>query len=387
MYWLSHRPNRKRGKRKVQNQRLPKKAAAKKNLRHVLDAQVFSKREKRLMRSMKLRALLWSVAVLVSIIAVAVTSRKVVHKYLFWNPELALSQLIVETDGILDRGRILRLARVQENQNLFSIDLDEVRENLLRMPQVQSVAIKRALPGTLRISVEERFAVAWLECKAPMINPKRGPRVLLDREGIPFVCDSFMREYMQLPVVSVQRLQSIVPGTMIESPHVTAALKVLFLSRQALYDYNLEILAIYSPNPYSLVAKYNNGSNVTFGLNDLETQVANLRAALQHAKSINKSIAEINLLLTKNIPLSYTNSPVTNLEDSETSAAANQPPSPQQPSYGQAGHPEQPERAQQDVQVAVVVPTAPVAMAGASLDLEQTRSKRNQTLIRSILGN
>jgi len=313
MFWLSHRPNRKRARRKVENRRLPRKGREPKKAFHVLDAQTFSSRELQLKRAAQFRTILLCSALFLSVIALISTTRILLNKYIFENPELTISNLDVRVDGILSTQQIIQFAQIGKGQGLLSLRLDEIRNNLMAHPQIRNVKIEREFPGTLRIAVEERFAIAWLSSESPSIRPSTSGGVLLDESGVPFVCESLMREYMELPVVHVPRLRELIPGKRMENPQIHVALNLLQESRQALYDLNLEIHAVHAPNPYSIVAKYNNQSKVVFGLSDLPRQVSNLRAATLHAQSINQSIGSINLLMTRNIPVTYIDSAVGSL--------------------------------------------------------------------------
>lgn len=305
MFWLSHKPNRKRARRKVENRRVVKKGREQKKPLHILDAQTFSTRELQIKRAAQFRTVILCTGLFLSVIALVSTAKILLDKYIFKNPELTVTRLEVRSDGILSTQQIVKVAQVGKGQGILSLNLGDIRERLIQHPQIRGVKIEREFPGTLRIAVEERFATAWLSSTFPAIRPSTSGGILLDEDGVPFVCETLMREYMGLPVISISRLLDLEPGKRLENRQVLVALELLRLSRQGLYDLNLEILAIDAPNPYSIVAKYNNQSNVVFGLSDLSRQVSNLRAATLHAQSINKSIASINLLMTRNIPVIY----------------------------------------------------------------------------------
>ncbi|MDA0812260.1 MAG: FtsQ-type POTRA domain-containing protein [Verrucomicrobia bacterium] len=292
------------------------------------------------------------------------------NKYLFDSPELTITQLEVRSDGVLSTQEIIRLAQIGKGDSILSVNLAQIRENLTKHPQIKNVEIEREFPGTLRIAVEERFGIAWLSCDFPFVKPppeRQSPAryILLDEEGIPFVSESLMREYTNLPVVHVPRLQELVPGKRLDNKQIQVALELLYTSRRALYDLNLEILAIHAPNPYSIVAKYNNQSNVVFGLSDLQHQVANLRAATLHAQSMDKAIGSINLLMTRNIPVTY--------NDGSASAVAKRAPVLYQPKV---------------VEPVSRPSTAPSALLaeGAPTRFYNRRESQNSDSIQSILG-
>ena len=306
MFWLSHKPNRKRVRRRAENKRVSRKRVREEDPHvHILDVQTFSSKELKIKRATQFRRLILSVSLLLSVVAFFATSRILLKKWLFENPELMLSRLEVQTDGILRTATILREAKIEKFAPILSVDLSDARENLLKLPQVKDVAIERTFPDTLKIDVEERFAIAWLGCEYPRIEPLRDG-VMIDEDGVPFVISENRNiDFKRLPVLSVKRIQKLETGIVVDDEQIKAGLDLLFLSRQALYDLDLEIMAIDAPNPYSLVAKYNNRAIVTFGLNDLNGQIERLRSAIVHAKSLNKTIASINLLMSRNTPVTF----------------------------------------------------------------------------------
>lgn len=383
MFWLSHRPNRKRDRRKVENRRVVRKGREPKKPMHVLDVQTYSSRELQIKRAAQWRTVLLSTGLILSLVALVSTGRILLNRYLFENPELTVADLEVRTDGILSTSQIVRYARIRKGESMLGLHLDTMRENLLRHPQVRNVRIEREFPGTMRIAVEERFAIAWLSCGEPSIGAYRGGGVLLDEHGVPFVCESLVREYMGLPSIDVPLLRELIPGRKIESEQVLAALELLCTSRQGLFDLNLEILAISCPNPYSMVAKYNNQSDVVFGLSDLKRQVAHFRAAVLHAQSIHKSIASINLLMSRNIPVIYSDPDAVAERQADVEAVVPQ---------SAAGSMPLPSAAPEGGGVANAQPQPPVpvsvsANATATVGAAGEKGRRRSNQIRSILGN
>ena len=307
--WRSRNRRMDQGERRPANTRMHRRGG-RGGPRHVLEASVESRREARLRRAARLRCLFAAVAVGFTILAAGAGGRAVVQRCLYENAELRLTRLDVITDGVLTRQRILHHAGVSEGGNLLSVNLRSVRENLMQIPQVKSVAVTRRLPGFLEIRLAERFACAWLSCKSLGILPhSTRDGYLLDEKGVPFACRALVEEYLGLPVIHVDELPDLVPGSPLTSRQVQASLRLLLLSRQSLFDKGLEILAIHAPNSYSLVAKYNNGAIVTFGLSNLNEQLSNLRSAIQHAAETDRAIASINLLLNRNIPVVYADAP------------------------------------------------------------------------------
>src|ERR1035441_9482948 len=89
---------------------------------------------------------------------VKVTTDRLVYN----NPRFAIHQIVVDNDGVLTPERVVQFAGVEIGQNLLSVDLDQVRNNLEMLPLVRGVEVRRMLPDRLFIRVNERVAVARL---------------------------------------------------------------------------------------------------------------------------------------------------------------------------------------------------------------------------------
>lgn len=83
----------------------------------------------------------------------------------------------VETIGRVrtDRSELVRTLASLEGQYILTVDLDAVRERLRDLPWVRRASLRRLLPGTLLVELEEREPAAiW--------HSPRGPQ-LIDRTG------------------------------------------------------------------------------------------------------------------------------------------------------------------------------------------------------------
>ena len=81
-----------------------------------------------------------------------------------------------------------------QGANLFRLDIDVLRAELLRLPWVESVAIEKQLPGVLSIGIRERVPVA--------ITIERGSPRYVDREGKVFADLSPVVGNPDLPIVN-----------------------------------------------------------------------------------------------------------------------------------------------------------------------------------------
>jgi cell division septal protein FtsQ len=73
-----------------------------------------------------------------------------------------LSNVVIEGNSFLSRRDVLRLCGLKEKERLLTVSPKKVAENILKSPYVKSVSAVRSLPATLRISITERKAVAFI---------------------------------------------------------------------------------------------------------------------------------------------------------------------------------------------------------------------------------
>ena len=110
------------------------------------------------------------------------------------NPLYTMREPDIRTDGTLKPQAVRELCNLNAGGNLFAVSLAEVHKQLMMLPGVRSVEIRRQLPDTLIVRVGERSPVALL------VTDKASLPV--DREG-----------YVLAPRAAVTRLPVIVGGT------------------------------------------------------------------------------------------------------------------------------------------------------------------------------
>jgi cell division protein FtsQ len=251
------------------------------------------------------------------------------------NPEIV-------TNGSLAHDAILVQAGIAGGAHVFRIDLQAARTRLESLPCIRSAAVERSLSGRLTISVEERLPIAWLACDAPAVHafttdPLKGG-CLLDEHGVIFPCTELTPALMKLPVIHVGRLPSVQAGTPAESRSVQVALELLAGGRLSHGSRALEIVEVHAPNDWSLAVRFSDGMVATFGLDDLAGQWQRLARALEIATAEDRRLATINLLVRKNVPVTFFDAPETRntarpvpgkeSHDRERAARASPPPRP-----------------------------------------------------------
>src|SRR6185503_12176777 len=72
------------------------------------------------------------------------------RKFLHENPNFAIRQIEVESDGYLTREQIISSTGIQPGQSVFAVDLKEVKRDLELEPLIESAEVARELPSCIR---------------------------------------------------------------------------------------------------------------------------------------------------------------------------------------------------------------------------------------------
>ncbi|HMK74026.1 MAG TPA: FtsQ-type POTRA domain-containing protein, partial [Myxococcaceae bacterium] len=93
------------------------------------------------------------------------------------SPRFALRSIQISGAQRSSEAELLALGGIQRGMNLWSLDADEAARGMAGHPWVRSVSVRRALPDSLEIRVEEHQAAALAVL---------GQLYVVDAEGVPF---------------------------------------------------------------------------------------------------------------------------------------------------------------------------------------------------------
>ncbi|HYF34312.1 MAG TPA: FtsQ-type POTRA domain-containing protein [Prosthecobacter sp.] len=261
--------------------------------------------------------------IIITLICLLALLKITVREAFLQNPQFALRQIAVRTEGPLTAEKIVRTTALTEGTNLLTINLREVRTRLERLPQIHSIKIERDYSGLLTLDVKQRLPVAWLECaKLGMVAGKKGAAHLVDAEGVFFPGETEDRDYHLLPLIRYEGLPQNSPGTRVQDLPLTAALRLLGELQKRFEQGTEEVRVIDIQTPYSMTALFADKSQVTFGVDDLDLQLTRLDRVRQEARQRQWQIETLNLLVRQNVPVTFRQPPdLAGLQDLKTPIA------------------------------------------------------------------
>ena len=227
------------------------------------------------------------------------------------NPRFAIQQIVVDNDGELTPERVVQFAGVQVGQNLLSLDLAQVRNNLAMVPLVRAVEVRRMLPSRLFIRVDERIAMARLRVPTRELADSV---FYIDRAGVVMkpvrLADgTVLQPQMPRPVPTLTgvSLADVRIGRQVESEQIYRALELLDKLDQAVAGSLLEVEQIDLSKPRQLVLTTRQHTQVKLDVEDFPQQLRRLGVILRWAQQRQKGVQVVDLTVNRGVPVTFVN--------------------------------------------------------------------------------
>jgi cell division septal protein FtsQ len=278
---------------------------------HLLDVKVRSRKAVQ-HRNRRVLVFLSKIALVMALGAgIYIGARAGARRLFFENPDYRLSTIEAQTDGTLQREQILQTTGLHEGENIFRVNLARVHDRLQQLPQVDEVQVVRRLPGEIDIKITERKPIAWITSEKQISDPFSSEAAfLVDARGVLMKEKKLLPEYLGLPLILGCTSESLAAGTVVESFEAKTALDLLSLSTRSFMQTRFQVREIDLSKGYCLVVTDKNHTQVTFGFNNLETQLQRLEKFLVYCDDSKQELAAANLMVQRNIPVTFTKSAV-----------------------------------------------------------------------------
>lgn len=228
-------------------------------------------------------------------------------------PATPLREIVVRGDGVLDRAWVERTLRIPVGAGLMDLDLEALREKLLRGGQVRQAVITRRMPDVLVVTLEERSPVLRLRARD---DEGRDNLLFVARDGFVFSGEGYDRPLMDsLPWLAGVRLTRDREGLGFTPVHgmeiVSELLGTVRVSAPALSrQFQIVSLARYAADGVILV-RTPEVAEIAFGLGEgFYPQIARLDYILDELRARGDGIAapvrSINLAVGgRQVPVAF----------------------------------------------------------------------------------
>lgn len=255
----------------------------------LVTARVDAKRQEQ-MRRVGALAVLAGVAGLV-LWALASGSQALAATFFQRNERFAIRSLDLHSSGRLRAEHIQHYAGLTEGQNLFSVNLAEVRSKLLGQPLIADVEITRLLPDTLSIRVVERIAIARVEQNGMPLLP-------VDREGHLMSPPAAV----SLPLITGLAERGLAPGGRLHQSAARDAIRLLEIHGDARLSQAVPVVSVDVSDPTFLLLTLRGGGRVQVGRSELERRLNRLADIIQKGAEDDKELVSADLTVDRNEP-------------------------------------------------------------------------------------
>jgi cell division septal protein FtsQ len=182
---------------------------------------------------------------------------------------------------------------------LFALDLTRVKRDLELVPAIETAAVERVLPHTLKIRVVEREPIAQIQS------------YLLDAEGVAMTpLEPQQRTLPSQPGERCAIITGVSPtelraGKQVESPQVRAALKFLTAFEHSAMAPLVEIARVDVTAPDVLHVTTTQQNEIVFRMTDFEKQLNRWWLVHIRGQEQARQIASLDLSVVENIPLRW----------------------------------------------------------------------------------
>lgn len=232
---------------------------------------------------------------------------------IYENDAFAIQQIDAQTDGVIAPEHFRRWATIKPGQNLLALDLMRVKRDLELVPTIQSAAVERVLPRTLRLRITEREPIAQVVTMQSGAGGAAEQVVYqLDETGFAMLpLDPRLRAAPpaitndSLPIIIGMNTSDLRPGRRIDSVQARAALNLITEFDHSSMAGLAEIERINVSAPEILEAFTSQGSLIIFSLNAFEPQLNRWRLIHDQYQNQGKAIASLDLSIANNVPLRF----------------------------------------------------------------------------------
>ncbi|HEY4414698.1 MAG TPA: FtsQ-type POTRA domain-containing protein [Verrucomicrobiae bacterium] len=241
------------------------------------------------------------------------TGEFALNKFVYENQDFAIQTVQVQTDGVITPEQLRHWSGVKIGANLIGLDLALVKRNLEMVYAIDSVSVERVLPQTLKIRVTERTPIAQVNVpRTDAVGNISISVFQLDASGMvmlpldPRQCTTPAASAdVPLPLITGLNLYQLQPGHRVDSPQVRAALQLLAAFGHSPMFGLVDLRHIDTSSPGVVMVTTGQGSQVTFGLENLDRQLRRWRGIYDLGARQGKIIAAVDLAVENNVPVNW----------------------------------------------------------------------------------
>ena len=221
---------------------------------------------------------------------------------LYHNPLYVLTKIEIEPEGHFSPHTIRQAAGLETGQNLWTLNLPQIAQDLQKLPYVSNAKVERHFPDRITIVIHERVPVV----KIVGINSDLNTRELfyLDREGV--VLKPRADETVPLlPEVIGLTNAELEPGMQLEQTRLVRALEILNAIDHTSLHTSIDIRTINLNDPLSITMVTTQDMSITFRPDCVDQQLGRLIQILHDPDFQQRTIRTVDLTPDTNVPVTF----------------------------------------------------------------------------------
>lgn len=233
---------------------------------------------------------------LIALMLGAILALQVGKKWMTTSPYFEVAAIEVSGNNHIPADEVRNLISVIKGQNIFTLNMGSLRRAALSHPWVKEATVKRALPRTVRMEVEERKAFAMLE---------GNPNVLLDEEGVVLEATGEVLP-VGLPHISGDSAETVTPGRVAAGEKTLKALEMIKVVSALPFIPQGELMKVDTANTGSetiFLRSYN--PPITVGTDSISDKLKRLYSIKDYLEGQNGTPIRIDLTFQNKVIAQY----------------------------------------------------------------------------------
>ncbi len=225
-------------------------------------------------------------------------------RMLYTNPRYLLNKIEIEPRGHFSERQIRIAAGLEPGENLWALNLRQIKDDLEKLPYVSSAKVERRFPDTVSILIHERVPVV----KIVGLNIDLGTRetFYLDRDGVVLKPRDDDTVPMLPEVIGLSDAEDeLEPGKTLDQPSLARALDIMDAIEHSRLNTDIGISTIDLSNPLSITMTTRQNMTITFRLDYIDQQLQRLLQIVDYPDFQNRQIRTVDLTPDNNVPVTF----------------------------------------------------------------------------------
>jgi hypothetical protein len=191
------------------------------------------------------------------------TAKKALQNFSYFE----IKQIEVEGTKNLEKSYLVNLCKEVIGQNLFSISETQILTKYANIIRIKGISIKKKIPHTLRIVIDERKAVFFVKTKEGLLYPIDNERIVLDN-------DVFYENEIALPIIATDlTAEQFFYGEIISDSFIEEIFDFCAVLETHDENFLTKISEFYRQNDELYVVEADTGYRILFAEDDLAYQL------------------------------------------------------------------------------------------------------------------